>query len=240
MKRTQHRKNIQVPAKLKKEGTELYFSSYKITDSPIKTNNGTLPRLVKNQLEDIFDLIKTDPKQVIEKLLVLKEAYPQAPVLYNYLSAAYGRIGNSKAMQELVLENYHKNPNYLFAKINYAQLCLNKGEFEKIPEIFDNKFDLKMLYPIRNTFHVTEFSGFTSVMCAYYCSIGERDAAQLLFDSLKELTPGSAMVNYAKRFLHPSLITKLIRWVYKKRHEQINKLETQEQKETHDYNSLEG
>lgn len=217
MKRTQHRKNAQVPTKIKQGGKELYFSSYKITDSPIKTNEDKFSKSANDQLEVIFDMLTTDPKQAIEKLLVLKEAYPQSPMLYNHLSVAYGRMGNNKAMQELVIENYHKNPDYLFAKINYAQLCLNKGEFEKIPVIFDNKFDLKMLYPNRNTFHVTEFAGFTGVMCAYYCSIGERDAAQLLFNSLKKAMPESEMVNYAKRFLYPSLVTKLLRWVYKKR-----------------------
>jgi hypothetical protein len=87
-------------------------------------------------------------------LLVLKEAYPQTPVLYNHLSAAYNRGGNYKAQRELVIENYLKNPDYHFAKVNYAQLCLDNGDFEKIPEIFDHKFDLKLLYPHRNTFHI--------------------------------------------------------------------------------------
>jgi hypothetical protein len=72
-------------------------------------------------------------------------------------------------------------------------------------------------------------------MCAYYCSIGEKGEAQLLFDSLQELTPESNMVNYAKGFLYPSLTTKLQRWVYKKRQKHANKLETQGQKEAHDY-----
>jgi hypothetical protein len=43
------------------------------------------------------------------------------------------------------------------------------------------------------------------------------------------------MVNYAKGFLYPSLTTKLQRWVYKKRQKNANKLETQGQKEAHDY-----
>jgi len=239
MKRTQQKTNTKVPAKIKQGDKELCVSSYTITDSPIKTNNNNqfnkLPRVVRDQVEDIYDLITSDPKQAIEKLLVLKEAYPQAPVLYNHLSAAYNRGGNYKAQRELVIENYLKNPDYHFAKVNYAQLCLDNGDFEKIPEIFDHKFDLKLLYPQRNTFHITEFAGFTGVMCAYYCSIGEKGEAQLLFDSLQELTPESNMVNYAKGFLYPSLTTKLQRWVYKKRQKHANKLETQGQKEAHDY-----
>ena len=39
----------------------------------------------------------------------------------------------------------------------YGDESLQKGEIEKIPEIFDNKFDLKMLYPNRNIFHISEY-----------------------------------------------------------------------------------
>ncbi len=43
------------------------------------------------------------------------------------------------------------------------------------------------------------------------------------------------MVNYAKHFLHPSMVTKFQRWVYKKRLGDFNELESKEQKEDHDY-----
>ena len=138
-------------------------------------------------------------------------------------------------MRKWVTENYFINPDYFFAKINYAQLCLDKGEFKKIPEIFYHKFDLKLLYPHRNTFHVTEFAGFTGVMCAYYCSIGKLDPAKISFDVLKQVAPESLMVNYAKHFLHPSMVTKFQRWLYKKRWGDFNELESKEQKEDHDY-----
>ena len=235
MKKTKHRKNVQAPVKINKEGKEFYLTRYKVTDSLIKTNENKFSKLAQEQLDDTFDLITTDPMQAIERLLVLKETYPQAPVLYNHLSAAYARIGNTNAVRELIIENYDKNPDYLFAKINYAQLCLDKGEFEKIPVIFDNKFDLKLLYPKRNTFHVTEFAGLTGVLCAYYCCIGKRDTAQLLFDSLKKVTPESNMVKYAKSFLSPSWITKLLRLVHKKQ-EQALKLKAQENKAENNFN----
>ena len=231
MKRTKQK--TKVSAKIKQGDNELYVSSFKITNDPIKTNENKFSKADQNQVDDIFDLLTTDPKQAIEQLLVLKETYPQAPVLYNYLSAAYNRIGNYKAQRELVTENYDKNPDYHFAKVNYAQQCLNSGDFEKIPEIFDHKFDLKQLYPHRTTFHVTEYSGFTGVMCAYYCSIGQREAAQLLFESLQKVAPDSNMIGYAKSFLHPSLATKLHRWMYQKRQNKAQ--QQQQQQKDHDY-----
>jgi hypothetical protein len=44
--------------------------------------------------------------------------------------------------------------------------------------IFDNKFDLKLLYPHRTTFHVSEYLAFASIMVEYYMRIGEHDAAR--------------------------------------------------------------
>lgn len=73
-------------------------------------------------------------------------------------------------------------------------------------------------------------------MCAYYYSIGHLDTARILFDVLKEIAPESLMVNYAKHFLHPTMITKLQRWVYKKRWAVTNNLESKEQKEGHSDN----
>ncbi len=233
MKRTQHTINTKLPATLKNDVNSLYVSSYEITDSPLKNNENKFSKADQKKVNAIFEILITNPEQAIEKLLALKERYPQAPVLYNYLSMAYSKIGNQKATCKLVLENYLINPDYLFAKINYAQICLEKGEIGKIPEIFDQKFDLKLLYPNRNIFHVTEFAGFTGVMCAYYCSIGNLDTARILFDVLKEIAPESLMVNYAKHFLHPTMITKLQRWVYKKRWAVTNNLESKEQKEGH-------
>ena len=187
------------------------YVNYTITDEPIRNQENDLPASVTEQLETLFLTIAHTPKQAIEPLLVLKATYPNASKIYNFLSVAYGRVGNHRAMQAVILENYQHNPDYLFAKINYAQLCLTLGELDKIPLIFNNQFDLKLLYPKRNVFHITEFAGLTGVICAYYCSIGERDAALLLFDALKEVTPESDMVNYAKSFLFPSLLTRFLR-----------------------------
>jgi hypothetical protein len=84
------------------------------------------------------------------------------------------------------------------------------GDLEKILEIFDGKFDLKLLYPNRNCFHVTEFAGFTGVACAYFAAIGKRDTAQLFYKSLLKVVPDSHMIQFARQFLYPPLLTKLM------------------------------
>ncbi len=207
----------------------VHIVEYAISYDPVKQWHDGLPITLKPQLDALHDVVFIDPKQAIKELLPLKASYPKAPVLYNYLSAAYGALGDSKTSEALVVENYQQTPDYLFAKINYAQICINQGQFEQIPVIFNNKYNLKMLYPDRNIFHISEFESFTGVMCAYFCSIGDTKTARIFLDSLISTEPRSDMIAYAKRFFQPSLIQKMQRWLYKKRQKAIKA--TPEEKE---------
>lgn len=193
------------------DGKDIELSTYEITYGPIQREK--LPREINSQLEEIHDLVASDPKQAIARLQALKDKYPNAPVLYNYLSAAYSRIGDNKASMDLAQENYRANPDYLFAKVNYAQMCLYKGDAARIPEIFGEKYDLKQLYPHRNRFHATEFTAFTGVMCAYFAAIGRRETAERLYKALEQVDPLSDMLLFANRFLYPSPLARLKNWI---------------------------
>jgi hypothetical protein len=63
----------------------------------------------------------------------------------------------------ITLQRNNDNFNIFFLH-NPAQ---RKGNFKKIPEIFDNNFDLKSLYP------KSELTGFNSVMCMYFMQTKE-------------------------------------------------------------------
>jgi hypothetical protein len=116
--------NRQSLAKYKKDGKKLQFSSYTITTDPIEDKKENLPKPVRDRLPVLHEMIRSDPGRAIEELLALKMNHPDVPILYNFLTAAYESTGNRKAMREITTENYQQNPDYLFAKINYAQFCL--------------------------------------------------------------------------------------------------------------------
>ena len=205
-------------AQAKQDGQEVHLLSYDIVFEPLKKTDH-LPKPVQDQLDDLHDLLFTDPKSAIPPLLQLKKQFPKVPVIYNYLTAAYGRAGEHEATRQLAEENFRLNPQYLFARINYAQFCLMDGRWERIPDIFEGKFDLKLLYPKRTQFHVTEFSGFTGVMCSYFSLIGEKETAKLLYESLLEVAPDSESVRFANVFVKPSLLQRLFQWSLKKSRE---------------------
>jgi len=149
------------------------FSEYSITDEPIEHPSiKRLPKMVKDEIETLANLIQSDPRKAISRLEELIGEYPLVPHFGGYLAVAHSTLSNGEEKAyELVIENYNKFPDYLFAKLHYAELCINRNEFNKIPIIFDNKFTLTSLYPDRNTFHTTEVINFNGVIGFYFAEV---------------------------------------------------------------------
>ncbi len=187
------------------------LSEYEITDEPLENRHiKKLPAQVQARIDDLYELAQHHPTQAIPELERLVTTYPRVPTFPNYLSLAYLAAGDLEKTEACVREAYRRHPQYLFAKVNYANLCLQKGETGKIPGIFAHTFDLKQLYPHRTRFHVSECTGFAWVMCRYCCAIGERKTAALYYQMLKQVAPRHPMTKHAKRVLYPPF---WIRWL---------------------------
>jgi len=184
--------------------TVVHLLSYEITYEPILDRQyRRLPRRVKDAVERLHDLAQSQPLEAIPELREWIQEYPDVPAFYNYLSAAYTLSGQKKEAEEAIRNNFRRNPEYLFARLNYGELCLSQGDLDRIPELFDHKFDLKLLYPKRSRFHVSEALGFMGLMGAYFCEIGERDMAQKYYQIMNELDPQDPQTRRLRRKLHP-------------------------------------
>jgi len=131
------------------------------------------------------------------------------PMLYNYLSVAYSVAGQYEKAQALAEENYRRYPDYLFARLNYAEICLAGGEYDKIGEIFEQKFDLKLLYPKRKRFHISEVASFMGLIGVYCFETGERKAAEMYYEVLRQMAPDYPMTKILRRKLFPNLLQRL-------------------------------
>ena len=189
----------------------VYVSEYEITTSAIHDRRyKRLPRRVKDAIERLHDESQSQPRRAIPELLEWIEKYPTVPVLYNYLGVAYMVSGQQEKATEVIRDNYRRNPDYLFARLNYAQLFLAEGDFEKVAEILDHKFDLKMLYPRRKRFHISEAANFMGVVGVYFFGIGECEAAIKYYDILKQIAPDFPMTRQLRRMLYPGLLRRLL------------------------------
>jgi tetratricopeptide (TPR) repeat protein len=202
----------------------LVYTEYDITDEPLDNRDiKKLPAQVQARIDELYALAQHDPTQAIPELERLIATYPHIPTFYNYLSIAYLQSGDPEKTEACVQEAYRRHPQYLFAKVNYANLCLQKGKIEKVPGIFDHACDLKQLYPHRTRFHVSEFTNFAWVMCRYCCAIGERETAALYYQMLKQVAPRHPMTKHAKRTLSPPFWVRWLRtWAEKRLTEQAD------------------
>lgn len=181
----------------------LRISQYKITDEPIlEPFYKRLPEKVRDRFDELMIIAKKNPTLAIPELLELKKKYPDVPKTDNFLAVAYSILGDNKKAEAIIEECFAKHPDYLFARLNYAQICIFKKEYEKIPEIFDNKFDLKMLCPERDTFHISEFVLFSSIMGTYFFWSGQIDIARRYNKSLQEVAPDTPDAKKLDRLLN--------------------------------------
>ena len=188
----------------------VHISSYEITDEPILDREyRRLPARVKEAIERLHRESEIRPRNAIPELQALIERYPQVPQFYNYLTVAYSGIGALDKAEAVTLASIRANPDYLFARLNYAELCLMRKDYAKIPEIFDHKFDLKLLYPKRNRFHIAEVANFMGLIGLYFLAIGERGLAEKYNAALQETAPHFPMAQKLKRALAPGLFARL-------------------------------
>jgi tetratricopeptide (TPR) repeat protein len=189
----------------------VYVSTYEITSEPIVDRRyKRLPEHVKDAIDRLHHLAQRQPLEAIPELLEWIEKYPDVLQLYNFLSVAYSQSGQQEKAEEVILENYRRNPDYLFARLNYAEICLRKSDLDRVAEIFDNKFDLKMLYPKRKRFHISEVASFMGIIGIYFVEIGEPEAAEKYYDILKQIAPRYPATRALHRKLHPGFLQRLL------------------------------
>jgi len=183
------KKKRRIPEHARGESS-LIHGSYNIVFDPIEDEPKKYidPELEKAQ-EEIYNSMREDPEGCASRLGPLMEKYPDYPVLYNYLSVSYTLMGETEKARDNILKAYRKFPDYLFAKIGYVELCLRENKLDEIPRILDNKYDLKLHYPERTEFHITEFTAFAGTVGFYFCLIGKPEVAETYYKMLKKVAP---------------------------------------------------
>jgi tetratricopeptide (TPR) repeat protein len=189
--------------------------SYEITWEPL-TNlpENKLPPALAAQVDRLYFLVQSHPRDAIVELNRLIERYPDCPKLFNFLGAAYLSIGNIERAEQIARESYERFPHYLFAKLIYADLCVSRGDLDQIPIIFNGKYDLSLFCPNRRRFHLTEAVGFMGVMGHYFVKKGDVEQAKTYHKILKELAPDQPETKRLDRLMRPGLFRSLVsRWM---------------------------
>lgn len=187
------------------EGTEYQISF----DAMEKSLKEALSDQDLKEYVTLLQHVQLHPRNVYQKVKDLCSRFPDVPEMINLLTFAHIQNHRIVEAEKLIQDTFEKHPEYLFARINYADQCVRKKQLEKVLEIFPT-FNLKELCPEKEVFHTSEFRGFL-IMMAHYCR-ARKDAAQALYyyKAAKEVDPEHPSVLYLeKKLLKKSLFRRL-------------------------------
>ena len=160
---------------------------YYITSEPIY-EEGFTPQVIKLS-EKCHEIAMEGKPAGLKKIQSNIEKYPHIPQFKNYLSVWYRSAGQYEKSLEVNHWLLKEHPDYLFGKFNLAFEYIQKGMYEKALEVMGDYFDLKLLCPQRDTFHITEVISMQKVAIHYFVGIKDFDSAQLRLDLLQKIAP---------------------------------------------------
>lgn len=174
------------------EGYEAF--SYQITNEPISSYGPEKAEL----FEKLHYEAQKGKRGVIKRLQKYISKYPKDAVLKNYLFIAYKMKGMDVEAQRILQKTIDQHPDYLFGKTNLAGEYVMNEEFEKVPEILGKAMEIKMLYPDREVFHISEVMSFNRIAFMYFIKINEFDQAEERLDLMKKIEPDESYEQFDK------------------------------------------
>jgi hypothetical protein len=195
------------------EGIELlsYRISFDPLSKPPEKCDPLLEAVLAEVREDIWHQVHDDPQSAIPALEKLLTQFPTAGMLLNWLASAQESAGETEKAEATARRNFEANPDYLFARINAASIRLQEGDVAGVEQILENKFDLKLHYPDRDEFHVSEFLAFSALIFKYWIHKGEFERARRLFDIMDQVAPHHDTTRDIRQVVEGSFLPKLAR-----------------------------
>jgi tetratricopeptide (TPR) repeat protein len=171
-----------------------------------------LSRETRDALPELHALVRDDPRKAVTELRAWIAREP-LPMFYNWLSGAYSALGDIRGVEDTVRENYRRNPQYLFARVNYAELCLRYGDFSGALEALGGGLDIRALLGGRKRVHVSELTAYFYTVGLYHIETGDLAAAEHTYSILEEAAPDEPPTQELRRRLYPRLRDLLVaRW----------------------------
>lgn len=94
--------------------------------------------------------------------------WPQNPTFYDQLIQIYQFAGLKEDVNAEVKNFYHQFPDYLLAKVRYADYLIEQDQLDQVMPVFNEQYSLSAIYPGQSTFSITDVVDFYSLMARYF------------------------------------------------------------------------
>lgn len=145
-----------------------------------------------NELKDkepVTEIAANKPHQLAlaERLRRNIYQWPQNPAFYDQLIQIYQLSGLKEEANTAVQGFYHQFPDYLLAKVRYADYLIEQDQLDQVMPVFNGQYSLSALYPTQNTFSITDVVYFYSFMSRYFLGKGDIFLSAYYVNLLDEL-----------------------------------------------------
>lgn len=172
---------------------------YEVVYGPLDQLGNISPE-TRGALSRLYALVRDDPRSAVTELRDWIKREP-LPIFFNWLSAAHAALGEFDAVRDTVRENFLRNPRYLFARVNYAQQCLQDGDFAGMCEALGESLDLRRLLGSRTRVHVSELAAYFYAVARYHIETGDRPAAERAYELMAEVAWSEPRTQELRRVL---------------------------------------
>jgi len=189
----------------KRVAARLPSGLYEIVHGPMRnTWFAQLSQEARDAMPRLHALMREDPRAAVTELRAWIEREPNA-MFFNWLGAALESVGEKSAANDVIRENYRRNPGYLFARVGYATICLHDGDLAGVREALGENLDLRAFLGGRKRVHVSEAVAFFYVVALYRLKTGERETAERFYETLVGIAPDEPATEDLSRRLRPRL-----------------------------------
>lgn len=168
------------------------------------------------KFSSLFELAQTEPSAALKAINSFAQEHPNAPMVYNLLAFCHIQLNDLVSSEKVIEETFLRFPDYLIAKINYADLLLRKKKWKQVPEAFNQTLDLSELYPERDSFHFSEARGFMTAIGHYYHETGKRKQALEAFRIAVQADPTHPSVLMLEKTLFHNPLLRFLKQMFRK------------------------
>ena len=148
-------------------------------DAEYMAEHNPIPFELEQQMDNLYKLAYKGKKAGIKRISRLIQKYPHVPVLKNYLSVLYSKMGDDVKSNKVNHTIVEQHPDYLYGLVNLASEYYYNNQYEKMIDVLGKNFNLKELYPEREVFHIDEVIAMFKMAIMYYSAVGKFDEARV-------------------------------------------------------------